>query len=71
MKKERSHNHRALPETVPMNIGYILADDICNMNGVTLVRRNSELSDVVLERLQNLGSKGRPSEPVKVIELVS
>ncbi len=51
--------------------GMVLADDLHNSSNVILVRRNSELSDVLLEKLKNLRYCGRNYEPVKILEHVT
>jgi putative two-component system response regulator len=57
--------------TIPfeeLKTGMILADDIRNASNIILVRRNSELSDVLLEKLKNLRYCGRTYEPIKILE---
>ncbi len=49
----------------------IIADDIRNASNIILVRRNSELSEVLLEKLQNLRYCGRTYDPVKILEHVN
>ncbi len=51
--------------------GMIIADDIRNASNLILVRRNSELSEVLLEKLQNLRYCGRTYDPVKILEHVN
>jgi response regulator RpfG family c-di-GMP phosphodiesterase len=60
--------------TVPfeeLKAGMVLADDIRNASNIILVRRNSELSEVLLEKLHNLRYCGRTYEPVKVLEQIT
>ncbi|MGE5313565.1 MAG: response regulator [Acidobacteriota bacterium] len=54
-----------------LRTGMVLADDIRNASNIILVRRNSELSEVLLERLQNLRYCGRTYEPVKILEQIT
>ncbi len=50
--------------------GMVLADNIRNSSNTILVRRNSELSVVLLEKLKQLGSGGRMFELIKILELI-
>jgi putative two-component system response regulator len=51
-----------------LKTGMVLADDIRYGNNIILVRRNSELSDVLMEKLQNLRYCGKSYEPIKILE---
>jgi response regulator RpfG family c-di-GMP phosphodiesterase len=48
--------------------GMILADDLRNASNVILVRRNTELSEVLIEKLRNIRYGARPNEPVRILE---
>jgi HD-GYP domain-containing protein (c-di-GMP phosphodiesterase class II) len=51
-------------------IGMVLADDIINENGVTLVAKNFEISEAIKTRLMNYASMSLVIEPIKVLELL-
>ncbi|HLP16981.1 MAG TPA: response regulator [Bacteroidota bacterium] len=53
-----------------LKAGMIIADDIRNASNIILVRRNSELTDVLLEKLKSLRYCGRTYEPVKILDQI-
>jgi len=51
-------------------IGMVLADDILNENGVVLVAKNFEISEVIKTRLMNYASMSVVIEPIKILEFL-
>jgi len=50
--------------------GMVLADDIKNENGITLVAKNFEISDVIKTRLLNYAKMSKIIEPIKILDFI-
>jgi len=50
--------------------GMVLADDIKNENGITLVAKNFEISDVIKTRLLNYAKVSKIIEPIKILDFI-
>ncbi len=47
--------------------GMILAEDVLDGNGLVLIAKHQEITDVLITRLKNYASMGMVQEPIKVI----
>ncbi len=53
-----------------LRVGMVLADDLRSERNVILIRKNSEISDVILDRVMNFQHFEPVQEPVKVLDMV-
>jgi response regulator RpfG family c-di-GMP phosphodiesterase len=54
-----------------LSVGMVLADDIISERNVVLVRKNNEISDVILDKIMNFRFFEPLQEPLKILEPIS
>jgi len=64
LEQERMPILMAIYELTP---GMILADDVLDGNGLVLITKYQEVTDVLISRLKNYSRMGMVQEPIKVI----